>query len=780
MSEASVSFESTIEEVRQWSAEDPQLYDLVIRLKTEEGKEIEGIQRQIGFRSIEIKQGQLMVNGIPVTLKGANLHEHHPETGHVMDEEMMMRDIKLMKRNNLNAVRLAHYPQPERWYELCDEYGLYVVDEANIESHGLGYGERSLGKDPLWEKAHVERMTRMVERTKNHPSVIIWSMGNEGGNGVNFYAGYKAIKELDRTKRPVQYERTEIGSRFALEFDWNTDIIVPQYPSPETFEWFGEKTLDRPFIPSEYAHAMGNSTGNFQDYWDVINRYPQLQGGFIWDWVDQGLWKTNEDGERYMAYGGDFGEDMPSDGNFLLNGIVFADRTPQPGLHEVKKALEPVKFKPLRLDENVARLLVENHYDFTNLRECNLTANIMADGKILKEIDIPETAVAPHFGGVINFDISGISPQPDTEYFLELKAATTRKQGIVPADHVVAREQIKLPWEAENQTESPAIDATVEMEENADNYTFEAGRTTIVISKENGRIVSYLNKNNELLKDAGGPEPDLWRAPNDNDFGNQMPQRNINWKKVTKNHPLNEMTAEETNHGNYRVNVSWDLSATGNQFHTTYTIRGDGSVHLQNNLDASSSEESDIPRVGMVMQLPREFNQLTWFGKGPWENYTDRNTSSFVGLYSGNAADQMVPYVRPQENGNKTEVRWAALTNDQGEGLLAVSNQHPGNGFEMTAMPYLTADFDAREEFEYGPVHEEQQHITFVDERDLVRWNIDFGQRGLGGDNSWGASPQEEYQLKPDQAYEYSFTLVPVTDSSRENLIRKSKQYGTW
>ena len=402
----------------------------------------------------------------------------------------------------------------------------------------------------------------------------------------------------------------------------------------------------------------------------------------------------------------------------------------------------------------------------------------MADGKTLKEIDIPETAVHPHFGGVINFDISDISLEPATEYFLKLQAATTEEQGVVPAGHVVAREQIKLPWKTENQPESPTIETNVEMEESPENYTFEAGRTIIVISKENGRIVSYRHKNNELLTEAGGPDPDFWRAPTDNDFGNGMPQRNINWKKVTKNHPLKEMTVEETENGSYRMNVTWDLSATGNQFHTTYTIKADGSVHLNNQLEASSSEASDIPRVGMVMQLPREFDQLTWFGKGPWENYTDRNTSSFVGLYSDDVAEQMVPYVRPQENGNKTDVRWAALTNDKGEGLLAVSHQHPEEGFEMTAMPYLTADFDAREGYEYGPVHEEQKHITFVEERDLVRWNIDYGQRGLGGDNSWGARPQEEYQIMPDQAHEYSFTLVPVSDSSREALIQKSKQYG--
>ena len=329
----SVDFKARIPNVKQWTAEHPNLYTLILELKDHSGNLLETTSTKIGFRSVEIKNGLLLVNGQRITLKGVNTQEADPETGHVMSEELLMKDIRLWKENNINAVRVSHYPRGRQFYELCDIYGLYVVDEANIESHGMYYGKHSLAKKPNWEKAHTDRMVRMVKRDRNHPSVIIWSMGNEGGNGVNFYKGYDAIKENDVSKRPVQYERTYKESDGSLyDMDSNTDIIVPQYPSPARFEEIGKSKTDRPFIPSEYAHAMGNSTGNFQDYWDIIEQYDNLQGGFIWDWVDQSIWKTAENGERYYAYGGDYGVDMPSDNSFLNNGIVFPDRTPQPAL----------------------------------------------------------------------------------------------------------------------------------------------------------------------------------------------------------------------------------------------------------------------------------------------------------------------------------------------------------------------------------------------------------------------------------------------------------------
>ncbi|MCL1821841.1 MAG: DUF4981 domain-containing protein [Prolixibacteraceae bacterium] len=764
----------SVENVKPWSAEYPNLYTLVMTLKDDKGKTLESTTSEIGFRSVEIKRGQLLVNGVPVTLKGTNMQEHNPETGHVVTEELMMKDIELMKKFNINAVRLSHYPQPERWYELCDRYGLYVVDEANIESHGMYYGENSLAKKPEWEKMHVDRLVRMVQRDKNHPSVIIWSMGNEAGNGVNFYAGYNAIKAADRSKRPVQYERAEIGSRYALEFDWNTDIIVPQYPAPETFEWFGQHLLNRPFIPSEYAHGMGNSGGNFQDYWDVIERYPQLQGGFIWDWVDQGIWKTDKNGNRFFAYGGDYGENMPSDGNFLINGIVDSDRGIQPELHEVKKAHEWINFKLLRARAQNARILVENIYDFTNLSDFNINAFIKSDGKILKTLDVPELNTEPHSSETIDLDLSGIQVKPNTEYFLVFEARTKKENKLIPANHIVANESIRLPW-FEKAGATP-IAGDVKLNETSRSMIFSGQNFKLEISKTDGYIVSYQFKNKELIQKDYGPRPDFWRAPTDNDFGSGMTTNNINWKKVTLTQQPGKTELVKNDDGRYQVTATWELSEVGSQFQTVYLIAADGSVNINNTLKASETEKSDIPRVGMMMALPAEFDNLTYLGRGPWENYIDRNVSAFVDIYKEKADAQKVDYARPQENGNKTGIRWAALTNDSGTGLMAISHA-PNRGFEMTAMPHLTVDFDAREGFDYGSIEKEQKHFTDVKKRDFVRWNIDYGQRGVAGINSWGAKPLEKYQLKAGQTYQWNFTLTPVENADVSKLVEISKIY---
>lgn len=764
-----------LKDIKSWSAEDPNLYTLTLTLSDDKKRVIESTTMNIGFRSVEIKRGQLLVNGMPVTLKGTNIHETDPTTGHYLTEEVMRRDIELMKLFNINAVRLSHYPFPERWYELCDEYGLYVVDEANIESHGLYYGERSLAKFPQWEEMHVDRMVRMVQRDKNHPSVIIWSMGNEAGNGVNFYAGYKAIKEADRSRRPVQYERTEIGSRHALEFDWNTDIIVPQYPDPATFEWFGQRLLDRPFIPSEYAHSMGNSTGNFQDYWDVIDRYPQLQGGFIWDWVDQAIWKTTEDGKRHLAYGGDFGENMPSDGNFLLNGIIFADRSVQPGLYEVKKAHAWIKFKLLRVRENIARILIENHYDFTNLDQFELSAMVKSDGKVQKTITLPAISADPHSSKVIDIDLSGIELIDNTEYFLEMKALTTVKKALVPKGHAVAEEQFRLPWFKASEG-GIATEESLKLTETENGWNIVGEHFKMSINRVEGTIDEYQYNGRHLIKNGYGPRPDFWRAPIDNDFGNGMPRNHINWKKATLAPKLVDCTAVKISDSQAEVKVTWKLEEVNTHFHTTYTIFGNGIVEIDNHLEASSTEKTDIPRVGMNFALPGNFQHLTYLGRGPWENYSDRNVSSFVGLYEGNASEQYVPYVRPQENGSKTEVRWAALTDSDGNGLLTIGKT-PRQGFTMTAMPYLTEDFDARVGTDYGPIEKEQKHYTDVVKRDLVRMNVDFGQRGVGGVDSWYSKPLEKYRLKPDVSYEWKLILVPLEGADKDKILEMSKKY---
>ncbi|MBW6499091.1 MAG: hypothetical protein K0B09_11925 [Bacteroidales bacterium] len=769
---STISFSGAIMGVRPWSAEFPNLYTLVITLKDRRGRVLESTAKRIGFRSVEIIRGQLLVNGMPITLKGTNIHEHNPETGQYLTEEYMLKDISLMKQHNINAVRLSHYPFPERWYELCDEHGLYVVDEANIESHGLYYGERSLAHFPEWELSHTDRMVRMVKRDKNHPSVIIWSMGNEAGNGVNFYAGYRAIKSVDRSKRPVQYERTEIGSRFALEFDWNTDIIVPQYPSPATFEWFGQQRLDRPFIASEYAHAMGNSMGNFQDYWDQINQYPQLQGGFIWDWVDQGVRKVLDDGTEIFAFGGDYGQGMPSDGNFLFNGIVFPDRGIKPGLYEVKKAHESIRFKVLRVHEGVARVLVENLYDFTPLSHFYFIAHIKADGRIVKNLELPEIDVKPHSSMVFNLDMTGVEVLPNTEYFLHFQAITGGSK-VVPVNTLVANEQVKLPWfkRAENPVDhGPALTR----EQNATHLRLKNEQVNIVFDISTGLLTGYEVDGTQFIYNEMGPRPDLWRAVTDNDFGSRMHTEGINWKKAMDNATLANFSTEKKADNVIEINVRWTLNEVNTSYETRYTVYGNGRIHVLNRLHTSPTEKYDIPRVGMYLCVSPEFDNLIWFGRGPWENYVDRKASAFVDLYSGKVADQLVPYERPQENANKTDVRWAFLGNNQGIGLMAVSDDNRP-GFEMTALHYLTSDLDARQGYDYGPVHLEQKHIGQIEKRNLVRWNIDFGQRGVAGINSWGAFPVEEYRLKSGNDYEYGFTFIPVKITDAKGLIQKSK-----
>lgn len=766
-------FKGAIPGVKPWSAEFPNLYTLLITLKDRRGRILESTSARIGFRRVEIVRGQLLVNGVPVTLRGTNIHEHSPETGQYLTEDYMLRDIELMKRFNFNAVRQSHYPFPGRWYELCDEHGIYVVDEANIESHGLHYGERSLAKFPEWEKSHTDRMVRMVKRDKNHPSVIIWSMGNEAGNGVNFYAGYEAIKAADRSRRPVQYERTEIGSRFALEFDWNTDIIVPQYPDPATFEWFGQHQLDRPFIPSEYAHGMGNSMGNFQDYWDEINKYPQLQGGFIWDWVDQGIRETDSLGRSYFAYGGDYGEGMPSDGNFLFNGVVFPDRGVKPGLYEVKKAHEAIRFKVLRVQDGVARILIENLYDFTPLHHFSFSACIKADGEVVQALVLPEIIAEPHSSLVFDLSLGAVEMVPNTEYFLHLEARTKAATALLPEGHLTANEQFKLPWFKRQEAEA-GYGPALTLEENGTEVRLFNESVSLRFNRQTGILESYVFKGTEYIHQKLGPRPDLWRAPTDNDFGNRMTTQNINWKKALQNARLEHFNLAKTGESQYVISVRWDLPEVETHFETRYSVSGNGQIHVHNHLSASPTETSDIPRVGMMLCLDDAFDQFTWYGRGPWENYVDRKASAFVDVYSAPVHELLVPYERPQENGNRTGVRWAALTNAEGLGLMAVSDAEV-EGLEMTALPYLTPDLDAREAYDYGPVNLENRHISQVEPRDLVRWNIDFGQRGLGGVDSWWSKPLEQYQLKAGQDHSYGFTLIPIKVSTQGEMIEIGK-----
>ncbi|RUA11061.1 MAG: beta-galactosidase [Flavobacteriia bacterium] len=777
--ETNTEFVAEIKNVKAWSAEQPNLYTLCLVLKDKKGNVLEATSEKIGFRSVEIKNGLLLVNGQIITLKGVNTQETDPETGHVMSKEKILRDVKLWKENNINAIRLSHYPRGKEFYELCDQYGLYVVDEANIESHGMYYGKYSLAKDPSWEKAHVDRMTRMVVRDRNHPSVIIWSMGNEAGQGVNFFKGYDAIKAHDKTKRPVQYERSyKEDDPNLLDMAANTDITVPQYPSPRTFEHIGSVLTDRPFIPSEYAHAMGNSTGNFQDYWDVIEQHDHLQGGFIWDWVDQSIWKTNEKGEKFYAYGGDFGKNMPTDNSFLNNGIVFPDRTPQPGLYEVKKVYEYINFKPQGITKDGRlRVSVENLYDFTNLDQFNFTVQIKADGKVLKTLKFDDLNVPPHTGKLIRIDLKDIQYQKNTEYFVTLTATNKNKWGILPKDYVVAHEQIPLTGRYRSKPTTITNKSDLLTQKSGNMIAIFNKDVRVIFDMSQGRITSYKVKGKELLKNGKGPKPNFWRPVTDNDLGNKMHFKNIEWKRAALFSKVTSAEAGKLQNGSVELRVVYQLPGVDTEFTSTYIIYGNGIVSINNVLN-ETDYKADIPRVGMRMQIPVQYENITYFGRGPWENYRDRKTSAFVDLYKSKVKDQYVPYVRPQENGYKTEVRWAALSDKDNSGLLIVAgNVNKRLGFSALHMP--NEDFDVTSGIDYKDKSKTNfsKHINDIKQKDLVQLNIDFDQRGVGGDDSWWAMPQDKYLIKGNEKHTYSFYLIPYEHLNTNELIDLSKKF---
>lgn len=773
------TFSTNIIKAEQWSAEHPNLYSLVIKTNDINGELIEATERKIGFRRVEIKKGLLFVNGQIITLKGVNAHEADPETGHVLSEEVLLKDIQLWKENNINAVRLAHYPRSRRFYELCDLYGIYVIDEANIESHGMYYGKYSLAKKENWKKAHIDRMLRMVERDKNHPSVIIWSMGNEAGNGIVFYDGYEAIKALDKSKRPVQYERTYKDDNNLFNMDWNTDIIVPQYPSPATFQRIGETKTDRPFIPSEYAHSMGNSTGNFADYWEIIEKYEHLQGGFIWDWVDQAIWKTDKNGERFYAYGGDFGENMPTDNTFLNNGIVFPDRTPQPALYEVKKAHEFINFKKIGTnEENEVTISVENLYDFTNLNHFDIKAVIKANGEVLKTIPLFDFSLNPHKNKTITISLNGIDFKESTDYFLEFYATTKDAWSLLPKGHEVAKEQIylaeKLVPKAVTKTDNGWY---LKFTDNTKEYVIYNNYIKVAFDKIKGQITSYVFKDQEYIKTKKGPKINFWRAPTDNDLGNGMQRNNIEWKNATLNAKVVKFDSKVLDNNLIQVAIDFQLPGVNTTLQTQYIVNGNGVIKIENVLE-ESAYKGDIPRVGMRMQMPKKYNEVTYYGRGPWENYQDRKTATFVDVFKANVGDFYVPYVRPQENGNRTDVHWMALMDGDRNGLLIAATSQ--KGLSISALHTPNEDFDISSDLDYSKENKNanfSKHTNDIKEQDLIQLNIDLAQRGLGGDNSWGAKPQEKYQLKAAKKYSYSFYLIPFASGTVEKFVELQKEF---
>ena len=751
----SVSFSAVIDDVNKWTAETPNLYTLVLNLRDDRGEMLESISTGIGFRKVEIKDSNLYINGKYIYLKGVNLHEHNDVKGHVTDKETMLKDIMMMKSHNINAVRTSHYPQPELWYELCDKYGLYLIDETNIESHGIGYNKDvTLAHKPEWAAAHFDRAVRMVERDKNHPSVIIWSLGNEAGDGQNFVNNYNWIKSRDKT-RPVQYERAEKSTNTT---EHHTDIWCPMYAGIGYLERYAQENESyRPLIMCEYAHAMGNSVGNLQDYWDVIEKYPQLQGGFIWDWVDQGLLTTNEEGEEFWAYGGDFGpEGIPSDGNFCINGLVWPDRKGHPAIEEVKKVYQYADFEFQEAKSGVVK--VHNKYEFTGLENFILRWSLISNGEEIQSGELTDIMVAPGEKGLLTIPYNLDDLDEDSEVFLNLALEGKKEWTILPAGHIYAREQLEISSPVKEFAEHGTGSGEVLLDDNGETVIVTGQGFSVDFDKSSGIITLWKTGDSQLIKE--GLIPDFWRPMTDNDYGNGLDKKAAVWKEAGRNTKVTSFENKKLDDGSVMITVNLDiLDLADNELAKetlSYRIYGSGDILVEVDFSKSNKELPELPRMGLQMQLGAEYDNLEWYGRGPHHNYADRKTSAFIGIYSGKVSEQYVPYIRPQENGYKTDTRWFSLTNDEGRGLMVRGN--PTICF--SALHNLHSDFDSPGKLSTyrADAKTANTHTTSIMPRDLVAVNIDFGQLGVGGDNSWGARTHPEYSLL-DDGYSYSFWL---------------------
>lgn len=742
-SDQTIVISGKVSNPKPWSNETPELYTLVLSLNDEKGQLIEATSCKIGFRTVELKNAQLLVNGKPILVRGVNLHEHNAYTGHVVDKETMLKDIKLMKEHNINAVRLSHYPQSPLWYQLCDEYGLFLVDEANIETHGLGAtlqapfdttAHPAYRKE--WAEAHMDRAVRLFERDKNHPSVIIWSMGNECGNGPVFYDIYDWLKKADPT-RLVQFEQAGQNR--------NTDIVCPMYPGIDYMKRYADRTdVSRPFIMCEYSHAMGNSNGNFQEYFDIINSSKHMQGGFIWDWVDQGLYAKDDSGREYWAYGGDIGGyKYTHDENFCANGLVSPNREPHPGLEEVKKVYQDILFSSD--DISKGSITVTNHFMYNDLNQYNFKWVLKKNGIVDTEKTFKVSLKAGESKSV-KLGLPKITAEAGVEYTLDVFAYTKDEGVFLPAGFEIAKEQFLLAannyFQAVKETEG---EVTLEDKDNRIYLT--AGSVEARFDRWSGLLSAYKVDGKNMI--YAGPEPDFWRAPVDNDFGNGMPVKLNIWRAAGRNRTVKSIDiSKESNH--VTVAVEFWLSDISSSYNIYYTLYADGQLEVNAKWEAGREDLPELPRFGLQMRLSDEFDQFEYYGRGPWENYSDRNTASLLGIYESTVAEQQVDYMRPQENGNKTNVRWLTLTNKKGEGIKV-------RGLQPLSVKVA---HNPSEDLDPG-FTKKQMHPSDVVPRHEVYLNVDLKQRGVGGDNSWGAYPHDPYRLL-EKVYNYGFVISPI------------------
>ena len=752
-SEQSINFGDVVKSAAQWSAENPNLYDMTLSMK--EGNNIQVISQKVGFRRIEIKNQQFLVNGKPVYLKGVNRHEHNQYTGRILSHKQMEQEVKQMKQFNVNAVRCSHYPNDIYWYELCDEYGIYVVDEANIEAHGLitytpapDYFHKAISPvatDSLWKGALQFRIKNMVDRDRNHASVVIWSLGNETGGGQNFENIYHWLKLYDKS-RPVQYEPCYL--------DNSTDIVVPMYYSEGQLLNFVKKNDPRPLIMCEYSHAMNNSNGNLQDYWDVIEKYPQLQGGFIWDWIDGGIVQTNSTGEKYWAHGGDFGRsDIPSDGNGCINGLNFPDLVPKPAMWEVKKVYQNIEIKPV--DFGKCTFGIKNKFFFTDLSEFNIDYEITGTGKVVSKGKVKlDKGLMPQAKAEFMVPEIKINPEPGIEYFINFYVRTKNEMKGIPQGHIIAAAQIALPYFKRMIVKRNASDNNVGLvlKRTYEGLTIHKNDFTIIFDSRSGELKEYVYKSISLLR--RNLEPNFWRIPTDNDKGNGMPQRCAIWRDVKSKRIIDTVKVSCESADSIVLEVNSKLSPGNSTYNNVYIIRSDGSIEVQAKIKINPDSLPELPRFGMKLAMIGSLKQMTWYGRGPQESYWDRKSAAFVGLYSGTVMEQYTPYITPQENGNKTDVRWIAVQDSNGLGVLIVGKQL----IEVNAHHYYESFFN-----------EQTIHTIDVPFQNVTELCIDLHQQGVGGDNSWGAPVHDKYKLLAKE-YTYGFIIKPFQGNSQDML----------
>ncbi|MCL4118042.1 UNVERIFIED_CONTAM: hypothetical protein GTU68_010429 [Idotea baltica] len=745
LKKSNLLFEAIVPNVKSWTAETPNLYTAILTLSDLENKVLQVTSVKVGFRNIKIESNQFLVNGKSILIKGVNLHDHDEVTGHVISEDLTIKDLRLMKENNVNAIRCSHYPKNPFFYSLCDIYGFYVIDEANIETHGMGTTNQGLDKKPElkkvhpayrpdWKEAHLDRTIRMFERDKNHPSIVTWSLGNEAGNGDNFFATYSWLKEHDNT-RPTQYEG-------ATHYE-NTDIQAPMYDRIPQLIKYAENSPKRPLILCEYSHAMGNSLGNFKDYWDVIRKYDVLQGGFIWDWVDQGLLAETENGKKYWGYGGDFGAaHLQHDANFCLNGIVNPDRTPHPGLEELKKVYQNIHFT--EADLKTGKVKVINEYFFTNLNNFIIDWELFKEGEKIKSGSIGVIDVAPGESKILEFNLPKLDFNKK-EYVLNFLASTHVELPLLSKGFPVAKEQFIAGVFA------PSFIA------NTDDKLLVSAKQNEIVFKSESFMASFDKKSGKLSKlDYGngnimlqGLIPNFWRATTDNDYGFNMPKHFGVWKEASEKQELVSMKLKDRVNS-INLEVIYKLPNNMATVKMNYTIDALGKITITNTLTDVKEDLPNIPRFGTNFIVKNEFDQVNWYGRGPLENYQDRKTSQFVGNYQASVEDLYVPYIRPQENGYKTDVRWVTFTNSEGKGIKIIGPEL----LSFSAHHQYNSDFDAGET-------KQQRHTIDIVKRDLVNINIDKAQMGVGGDTSWWTRPLDQYQIEAKNQ-SYSYRILPL------------------